>query len=79
MFHFSGLWQSENFLNWTACSPTTSTNFSPVSQPDISARVFERNSLEMKVAMTWRRFQPVLKILARFLKPGYDLQTGQTG
>ena len=34
----------------------------------------ERNSIKMKVAITWRRFQPGLKILARFQKPDKDFQ-----
>lgn len=41
-------------------------NFSLVSQAE-------------KVAITWRKFQFRWKILAWFLKPGYNVQPGQTG
>ena len=43
-------------------------NFSLVSQAGFQPRGSERNPLEMKVAITWRRFQPELRIQAQFLK-----------
>ena len=55
-------------------------NFSPVSRPGwYFTAGSERNPLEMKVAITWRRFQPGVKILARFLKLSKDFQPGKTG
>ena len=37
------------------------------------------NLLKTTFAITWRKFQPGLKFPARFLKPGWKFQPGQTG